>query len=163
MQSNFFASTSRVWLFQSPPPARKATSQPSFRPGSTIYFNPRLPHGRRPSSPLAFRSALSFQSPPPARKATHLWRNQYLYTWNFNPRLPHGRRRVQFLQYSSLIPFQSPPPARKATVISVYGFRTVSKFQSPPPARKATLRLRHANGDDAISIPASRTEGDEKT
>ena len=100
-------------------------------------FNPRSPHGERPSGSTRRTSEFSFQSTLPARGATenplrHLRRN------NFNPRSPHGERQCTVLR------------GERAEAISIHAPRTGSdahrakrvmphrRFQSTLPARGAT-------------------------
>ena len=63
---------------------------------ATVYadFNPRSPHGERPSGSVISSVGMQFQSTLPARGATplvfqHLHRHR-----DFNPRSPHGERRL---------------------------------------------------------------------
>ena len=105
------------------------------------YFNPRSPHGERPSG----------QPEPPAAS-------------NFNPRSPHGERRSARTSPDVTFPFQPTLPARGATTdgdaqapprkISTHAPRTGSdgirgrkqlhqkQFQPTLPARGATPPIR---------------------
>mgnify|MGYP001136271674 CR=1 FL=1 len=65
---------------------------PSYRHGSVLHFNPRLPRGRRHLCELLPSDLL-----------------------HFNPRLPRGRRRPAGTPRSTSPSFQSTPPSREAT------------------------------------------------
>ena len=124
-------------LFQSTLPARGATSKPAHPLGSSMYFNPRSPHGER-----LFTAALDilnriFQSTLPARGATFL-RN--------------GRGFPATL-------FQSTLPARGATPRVCIRFQPCA-FQSTLPARGATRRQKLDDLPPPISIHAPRTGSD---
>ena len=124
-------------LFQSTLPARGATSKPAHPLGSSMYFNPRSPHGER-----LFTAALDilnriFQSTLPARGATFL-RN--------------GRGFPATL-------FQSTLPARGATPRVCIRFQPCA-FQSTLPARGATASKSSRACARKISIHAPRTGSD---
>ena len=123
--------------FQSPPPARKATT----RTVQTVIAG------------LISIPASRTEGDRPRPSGACIW-------GYFNPRLPHGRRRSGTPGCGRSIRFQSPPPARKATYSRSACSIGVSQFQFPPPARKATLDVRPGQACRVISIPASRTEGD---
>ena len=57
-------------VFQSTLPARGATAPAGCSGGSGWYFNPRSPHGERPTSSWAMAAHKRFQSTLPARGAT---------------------------------------------------------------------------------------------
>ena len=145
--------------FQSTLPARGATKQTSSaisrrkisihapRTGSdfvrredacsTSDFNPRSPHGERPSRQ---------QSTPAAS--------------NFNPRSPHGERRHPTHRRPEYRPFQSTLPARGAT-------RAASQSQQPPAISIHAPRTGSDNAEAnqkfraiSISIHAPRTGSD---
>ncbi len=59
------------FLFQSTLPARGATFSQYLLHPSLKYFNPRSPHGERPSPRLATTTCPLFQSTLPARGATY--------------------------------------------------------------------------------------------
>ena len=125
--------------FQSTPPSREATgcfekqggqkhisihaslaggdrpSEPCA--GRALYFNPRLPRGRRPTV------IVGTSSRP-----------------NFNPRLPRGRRQSDLQGLYDRIIFQSTPPSREATSRHLGFARVGRRFQSTPPSREATCR-----------------------
>ncbi len=80
------------------------------------YFNPRSPHGERPSHSGKAPCAL-----------------------DFNPRSPHGERRLPATSGQPREPFQSTLPARGATALK-YVQRQPRIFQSTLPARGATAQ-----------------------
>ena len=59
-----------VWVFQSTPPARGATSSFYLHFSEIKNFNPRPPRGGRHSLPKKHLLQILFQSTPPARGAT---------------------------------------------------------------------------------------------
>ena len=125
-------------IFQSTLPARGATL---FALSSTLRcdnFNPRSPHGERPSS-----SSQSFRIPS-----------------NFNPRSPHGERRlfVGFAAEDSFISIHAPRTGSDAAVFPAPA--SPSRFQSTLPARGATQLCSDAGGSLCISIHAPRTGSD---
>ena len=72
-------------LFQSTLPAWGATRGSQCSRGNHAHFNPRSPHGERPT----LFNFFSFQ-------------------FNFNPRSPHGERRVCVLHALSSFPYFNP-------------------------------------------------------
>ncbi len=56
--------------FQSTPPSREATHHRTGLPPAQTGFNPRPPHGRRPTGHQSSYYPLRFQSTPPSREAT---------------------------------------------------------------------------------------------
>ena len=98
------------------------------------YFNPRLPHGRRPDVPgVPFWNPI-FQSTPPSREAT-----------------AHG---TGVIVYSI---FQSTPPSREATLSGLCLFSCSARFQSTPPSREATQATTSSQcGKRFQSTPPSR-------
>ena len=123
--------------FQSTLPARGATGTAAVRGAAATDFNPRSPHGERPTVSTAVTRTKRFQSTLPARGAT--WCNppygrrigisihaprtgsdprQRLHCprgADFNPRSPHGERRTPPTTKISAPVFQSTLPARGAT------------------------------------------------
>ena len=96
-------------IFQSTLPARGATL---FALSSTLRcdnFNPRSPHGERPSS-----SSQSFRIPS-----------------NFNPRSPHGERRESGRIRRGCCLFQSTLPARGATTFVVHAQKSNISIHAP--------------------------------
>ena len=100
-------------------------------------FNPRSPHGERPTAVSRSAMAKSFQSTLPARGATCYFgivkfyhsisihaprtgsdgdnRCAVLLYKHFNPRSPHGERRYGYYKQMPPTGFQSTLPARGAT------------------------------------------------
>ena len=144
-------------------------------------FNPRLPRGRRRLSLEELRIAFEFQSAPPAREATGMmvsWARRFAVSIRasraggdsssrrtpgpapcFNPRLPRGRRQPVRWEPIPGVPFQSAPPAREATICR-QGGASHRWFQSAPPAREATPLGLSGDGEEEVSIRASRAGGD---
>ncbi len=63
-------------IFQSTPPRREATDLVDAVHVRLVYFNPRLPEGRRPSVRLPLPLMSRFQSTPPRREATSAARSR---------------------------------------------------------------------------------------
>ena len=116
--SDRFTSSARITVcrFQSTLPARGATVSSCALRQSASHFNPRSPHGERPSAPIRTARPARFQSTLPARGATTAnWRSSMKST------------------------FQSTLPARGATirrviadaadVISIHAPRTGSDLR----------------------------------
>ena len=110
-------------------------------------FNPRSPHGERPSSMAHRAILLLFQSTLPARGATTSPISSGKSTTYFNPRSPHGERRSACIWMARHTAFQSTLPARGATRRKARCCTSTS-FQSTLPARGAT------------SLPATRTSSE---
>jgi hypothetical protein len=145
--------------FQSAPPSRAATSagvSPAMDAIVSIRaaltggdlraplhhsgmgsFNPRRPHGRRPSATCAPTPPTSFQSAPPSRAATPHAPLVGVQGGSFNPRRPHGRR-----------------------LVSNAAMRDAPAFQSAPPSRAATLAVQAWATSRDVSIRAALTGGD---
>ena len=79
-------------LFQSTPSVWKATIHSSSHLTLTIYFNPRLPCGRRLLALSKKQTSKRFQSTPSVWKATGKPTRLCSSNFDFNPRLPCGRR-----------------------------------------------------------------------
>ena len=124
-------------LFQPTLPARGATL--IFLRLRTVnnYFNPRSPHGERPSCPHGGGA-----------------RNGY-----FNPRSPHGERQLLQGTLAPTLGFQPTLPARGATMHRV-AQTGVAVFQPTLPARGATLLLPAPLCSQRISTHAPRTGSD---
>ena len=171
-------------LFQSTPPARRATGGHDLRQQPDHGFNPRPPRGGRldkacvMDAPTVFQSTpparratsrasrstpqTSFQSTPPARRATPRRRCRATGSAGFNPRPPRGGRQDGRRQPRRSRVFQSTPPARRATASATATCRRPSAFQSTPPARRATLVVGRWILGVQVSIHAPRAEGDSK-
>ena len=126
-------------VFQSTPSARRATQASASGWHDGCSFNPRPPHGGRPS--LSFGFAWHMNS--------------------FNPRPPHGGRPAISAWTCNEVSFQSTPSARRATVATLSFPAASISFQSTPSARRATGNkpIRYLIMD--VSIHALRTEGDQ--
>ena len=106
-------------LFQSTPSSRRATMVHFIPFNSNSHFNPRPPHGGRPTAFWACFCASRFQSTPSSRRATVCQASQHWHLGgfqstpssrratvrmgglprqgiDFNPRPPHGGRRERF-------------------------------------------------------------------
>ena len=84
-----------------------------------FHFNPRSPHGERPSTSRIYLLYWSFQSTLPARGATQVAEASDRQLSHFNPRSPHGERLTYQRDVTIVIKFQSTLPARGATFLSV--------------------------------------------
>ena len=125
--------------FQSTLPARGATKLRAVRTVARKYFNPRSPHGERPT-----------------RR-----RNESVCRMHFNPRSPHGERLEAVFVAIDTLKFQSTLPARGATRHSSIPNQSRSPFQSTLPARGATAQaLQFIGRKYSISIHAPRTGSD---
>ena len=81
----------------------------------TSYFNPRSPHGERQSQqPVELR--LSYFNPRSPHGERHVLWCRLVIRQDFNPRSPHGERLQRDYHGALDIVFQSTLPARGATV-----------------------------------------------
>ena len=112
---------------------------PPTTKGTTEYFNPRLPDGRRPHIVMSYGLFHVFQSTPPGWEATAYLEQHYadygisihasrmggdrlntelvIPLSHFNPRLPDGRRHETDATTAASTAFQSTPPGWEATVM----------------------------------------------
>ena len=120
------------------PHGERPTSK-SNTPQTCVHFNPRSPHGERPAATANTAARSRFQSTLPARGAT--WCSSKLCTAekNFNPRSPHGERPSGWAT------------TRRERSISIHAPRTGSDHRRFLPG--AGLR---------ISIHAPRTGSDQR-
>ena len=124
-------------------------------------FNPRSPHGERPTRAHGGWRTSYFNPRSPHGERHVLW-CRLVIRQDFNPRSPHGERLQRDYHGALDIVFQSTLPARGATadrilsnmrqIISIHAPRTGSdtalvtdktltlEFQSTLPARGATLQ-----------------------
>ena len=145
-------------------------------------FNPRSPHGERPTASTALEKIGTYQSTLPARGATFEPGDTGQPKTDFNPRSPHGERLAEWKNHGYMVKFQSTLPARGATFManesgvdlqnfnprSPHGERQViataftlaPTFQSTLPARGATTCRNAACDRLDISIHAPRTGSD---
>ena len=123
--------------FQSTLPARGATIPPSDIFVAKLYFNPRSPHGERPTICARRR----------ARK-------------NFNPRSPHGERRIIFLCNADNARISIHAPRTGSDTFKSSSLYVPYLFQSTLPARGATADPRLKGHALDISIHAPRTGSD---
>ncbi len=168
--------------FQSTLPARGATSFYRAWPGLNLDFNPRSPHGERPSCVRIPMNSPRFQSTLPARGATGIQLSSIVRYLHFNPRSPHGERprppqrtganphfnprSPHGERHRALVPrfvcrvFQSTLPARGATGTAARGGDGFRHFNPRSPHGER----RHVNAFIAraglISIHAPRTGSD---
>ena len=134
----------------------------AFRLNPQTHFNPRSPHGERPSGCFVGMSfTTQFQPTLPARGATYRRFGRLWSANNFNPRSPHGERRSRCPGRSFLpsISTHAPRTGSDASCICVKPF--FARFQPTLPARGAT----QACPSDrrlpfAISTHAPRTGSD---
>ncbi len=111
----------------------------SFNSRTTHDFNPRSPHGERPSARIASRGRyLDFKSTLPARGATDVQALLRAFFVHFNPRSPHGERLCCLCRW------------KMNPVISIHAPRTGTR-------RKSYSAF---NAYQRISIHAPRTGSD---
>ena len=146
-------------LFQSTPSVWKATIHSSSHLTLTIYFNPRLPCGRRLLALSKKQTSKRFQSTPSVWKATGKPTRLCSSNFDFNPRLPCGRRQ-RAVRQANLKTYFNPrlPCGRRRRIIRLLW--RVSLFQSTPSVWKATCRSCSFKLSGSISIHAFRVEGD---
>ena len=126
-------------LFQSTPPARRAT-ETGFKLCGIVIVSIHAPRTEGDYNvPCPHCGTLQFQSTPPARRATSYSTSSDKLTPGFNPRPPHGGRPH-----------------------TDWNHLTVFQFQSTPPARRATSLFFSLSSLIEVSIHAPRTEGDHK-
>ena len=125
-------------VFQSTLPARGATAPAGCSGGSGWYFNPRSPHGERPTSSWAMAAHKRFQSTLPARGATGQ-AAAYFRDDRISIHAPRtgSDRNMAVRAYPEKI-FQSTLPARGATRSATRSSSSLT-FQSTLPARGATV------------------------
>ena len=108
--------------FQSTLPARGATAKRPHKGAAGTHFNPRSPHGERPtkSSRARTRRKISIHAPRTGSDVPRCLRSSSS-SYYFNPRSPHGERRSsrRRLKLSSAR-FQSTLPARGATGYGIF-------------------------------------------
>ena len=125
--------------FQPTLPARGATASTSSSTHGSAYFNPRSPHGERPSggqhtppeqlisthAPRTGSDCTTPSKPTPVRyfnpRSPHGERHtdtgSLISEQHFNPRSPHGERPVASPRPTAFFSFQPTLPARGATII----------------------------------------------
>ena len=112
------------------------------------YFNPRSPHGERPSRKWSYGKPVNFnpRSPHGERRWQTCRRGRLR---NFNPRSPHGERRDGRAAERTGVRFQSTLPARGATIFIVSFLRLLIYFnpRSPHGERPFAQRLQGSLGD----------------
>ena len=169
-------------MFQSTPPARRATSAPPEARHPGPCFNPRPPRGGRLGEPTVERPPedVSIHAPRAegdsqamtvtaglspvsihAPRAEGDWRARPMLRagCRFNPRPPRGGRRERSGSEPTNSRFNPRPPRGGRHTAGGVKHKT-RLFQSTPPARRATRgqpALRDAGG---VSIHAPRAEGD---
>ena len=132
------ADSSPTTRFQSTPPARRATRRQLGSHPVRCRFNPRPPRGGRPPGrrPKREPDDVSIHAPPRGGRRGCRFRHSFLVR-RFNPRPPRGGRRLA-----------------RATG------RMRGMFQSTPPARRATRAGGRRRRSGIVSIHAPRAEGD---
>ena len=158
----------RLLPFQSTLPARGATERLCRPHAGNQHFNPRSPHGERPTVSVTTHESTYFnpRSPHGERRVRDAPTRAVVISihaprtgsdrcrmagWHtqpdFNPRSPHGERRTANISPPASCRFQSTLPARGATRTSPPD-ESRPRFQSTLPARGATptapARQRHA-------------------
>ena len=147
---------------------------------ATANFNPRSPHGERPSYHFSRFTSKIFQSTLPARGATCprcRWGRPFHFNPRsphgerrkaaanrhvagyFNPRSPHGERRRLRAHCQRHSHFNPRSPHGERRIQAQRGLRQ-GRFQSTLPARGATSGKHGESGLEGISIHAPRTGSD---
>ena len=134
-------------------------NRPSLPVAALRRFNPRLPGGRRPSSPPRRRDHAGVSIHAFRGEGDPADRIDVRDVISFNPRLPGGRRRSSSWILASEPVFQSTPSGGKATLRRAITSVTTS-FQSTPSGGKATRTCRPLRPASRVSIHAFRGEGD---
>ena len=126
-------------IFQPTLPARGAT-QDGRTPGRrTPYFNPRSPHGERPTERNTQLTALNISTHAPRTGSDAISSVGMQNTWNFNPRSPHGERPGVAGGRTRVHDFNPRSPHGERRIAS--GTSTILVlFQPTLPARGATAR-----------------------
>ena len=101
-------------------------------------FNPRSPHGERPSRCAVRHLRRGISIHAPRTGSDDCGRRARRRAADFNPRSPHGERRRASSRLRRGLPFQSTLPARGATAPTCAEPRRDLSFQSTLPARGAT-------------------------
>ena len=147
-------------LFQSTPPARRATRRTAAACRSKSGFNPRPPRGGRPEGRVQVVGVDGVSIHAPRAEGDPFPVRSRSARDCFNPRPPRGGRLLMVFYRRVTREFQSTPPARRAThdfvdrlhegQVSIHAPRAEGDrlapritslliwFQSTPPARRAT-------------------------
>ena len=112
--SEWMGKPARMHTFQSTLPAWGATFFPLHSFVNKMYFNPRSPHGERPSG-LTSLSCNGISIHAPRMGSDWRWRKASSADSDFNPRSPHGERQNLEAQNAAIDAFQSTLPAWGAT------------------------------------------------
>ena len=139
-------------------PRTGSDNSPRHAAVKSSNFNPRSPHGERPSPSVSSHLSSAFQSTLPARGATPS-SGTPASPWRFQSTLPARGATLTVIVASVSMVFQSTLPARGAT-----------QSRQPPPERPAISihaprtgsdeNLLHTVRDYIISIHAPRTGSD---
>ena len=132
--------------FQSTLSSRRATDSCYCLPICILYFNPRSPHGERPTiSPLS-TPWTKFQSTLSSRRATISGTSRPTSLAYFNPRSPHGERRlvcrpqhvIDGISIHALLTESDPSGPSETSPLEV--------FQSTLSSRRATVGVGREHG-----------------
>ena len=107
---------------------------------SRCDFNPRSPHGERPSSYTLSGGLLTFQPTLPARGATDGRRRTSAAAKDFNPRSPHGERRLPARSSQSFPRDFNPRSPHGERLHHIVDAAELKTFQPTLPARGATAQ-----------------------
>ncbi len=145
--------------FQSTLPARGATSPVGYQEFFIANFNPRSPHGERPTRAHGGWRTSYFnpRSPHGERQSQQPVELRLSY---FNPRSPHGERHVLWCRLVIRQDFNPRSPHGERLQRDYHGALDIV-FQSTLPARGATVRHNTGLHSQGISIHAPRTGSDE--
>ena len=146
--------------FQSTLPARGATTSAAIAANCTRYFNPRSPHGERPSSApsTAPESSISIHAPRTGSDEDKYVMQAMHYISIHAPRT--GSDLYVGSHSAAYSAFQSTLPARGATGIRSMVIFAASHFNPRSPHGERPVSLCTASRSPAISIHAPRTGSD---
>ena len=173
----------RVHEFQPTLPARGATIGAGLWGQTPEDFNPRSPHGERPSARACGGRPRKISTHAPRTGSDLRFKCKRGTHSDFNPRSPHGERHMSVanLNAFALISTHAPRTGSDLTLsrftistflISTHAPRTGSdkrgerciritqRFQPTLPARGATRSIEDESGDAVISTHAPRTGSD---
>ena len=110
----------------------------------TSYFNPRSPHGERQSQqPVELR--LSYFNPRSPHGERHVLWCRLVIRQDFNPRSPHGERLQRDYHGAFDIVFQSTLPARGATADRILSnMRQIISIHAPRTGSDGSTQYRIA-------------------
>ena len=139
-------------LFQSTLPARGATPAGVSKRTSSVYFNPRSPHGERRQGGVDewfFTEYFNPRSPHGERPAEG---TNEAAEWHFNPRSPHGERLVAVFGLSRRPRDFNPrsPHGERLRKVTILSIRIIDFAQK---VYHKTVLLRISLAENAVILP----------